>query len=315
MGSGIESLFQVRGRYFRPVASHPDGALVHHGDCDIHQCLTMYNYSPCDCGLLYHLQRIGTGYREKIYPHYWPERRRHDVGRYMRDQCETPVEDIFPGAKIFEVPDNSEEEWTDIEKVFGTNYTHELKTYKLDSKCYRCDSEWSSKIQKGCPYCHDAFATWKVVSGGQTGADVAGLMVAKQFGLETGGWMPHGFKTTAGPRPEYASLYGIKEDVSPDYVPRTIRNVADSTGTIRLAANFNSPGEKCTLRAINDLKKPHLDVDLTDPRPIEEVIKWLTDKKIYILNVAGNATTTYPEAEREVIIYLTSVFDRIFSGT
>jgi RNA polymerase sigma factor (sigma-70 family) len=38
----------------------------------------------------------------------------------------------------------------------------------------------------------------KVISGGQTGADQAGLFAAEAFGIETGGWMPKGFLTLAG---------------------------------------------------------------------------------------------------------------------
>jgi hypothetical protein len=31
-----------------------------------------------------------------------------------------------------------------------------------------------------------------IVSGGQTGADRGGLLAAKELGIDTGGWMPHG---------------------------------------------------------------------------------------------------------------------------
>ena len=41
----------------------------------------------------------------------------------------------------------------------------------------------------------------KVCSGGQTGADLGGLIAAKQAGLETFGWMPPGFLTEFGPKP------------------------------------------------------------------------------------------------------------------
>jgi hypothetical protein len=38
----------------------------------------------------------------------------------------------------------------------------------------------------------------KIISGAQTGADFAGLIVAKHFGYETGGWMPKGYKNLDG---------------------------------------------------------------------------------------------------------------------
>ncbi len=47
----------------------------------------------------------------------------------------------------------------------------------------------------------------RIVSGGQTGADQGALMAAKRLGLSTGGWMPQGFTTEAGTRPDYGPLY------------------------------------------------------------------------------------------------------------
>ena len=46
----------------------------------------------------------------------------------------------------------------------------------------------------------------RVISGGQTGADQAGWRAAKASGIPTGGWMPKGFLTEDGPRPEFAGL-------------------------------------------------------------------------------------------------------------
>lgn len=40
-----------------------------------------------------------------------------------------------------------------------------------------------------------------IISGGQTGADQGGLDAGKALGLKTGGLMPKGWRTEAGPRP------------------------------------------------------------------------------------------------------------------
>jgi hypothetical protein len=48
----------------------------------------------------------------------------------------------------------------------------------------------------------------KTISGGQTGADQAAWRAAKAHAIATGGWMPKGFLTEDGPRPEFAELYG-----------------------------------------------------------------------------------------------------------
>lgn len=147
----------------------------------------------------------------------------------------------------------------------------------------------------------------KIVSGAQTGADIAGLEVAYEFGLETGGTMPFGFKTLNGCKPEYARIFGIKVHHSSSYVPRTKENVKNSDGTIRFAFDFESKGEKCTFRAIQDFKKPYFDVDLNDPPPVLDVIKWLEQEKIEILNVAGNSEQTFPGTHKETTDYLTDI--------
>jgi len=147
-----------------------------------------------------------------------------------------------------------------------------------------------------------------IKSGGQSGADVAGLATAKKFGISTTGLMPKGWITTAGPRPEYAQLYNMQEHTSTNYVPRTYENARDSDGTIRLAFNFKSPGEICTLKAITQYQKPYIDVDLNNPRPHQEVVDWILNNKIETLNVAGNAERTYGGTNAATSEYLTEVF-------
>jgi len=146
-----------------------------------------------------------------------------------------------------------------------------------------------------------------MISGGQTGADIAGLVVAKKSGLATGGSMPKGFKTLEGPKPDYAKLFGIEEHASESYVPRTHKNVQDADGTIRLAFNFGSAGEKCTLKAIVKYDKPHIDVNLATPITPKEVAKWVIENNIETLNIAGNSEQTAPGTYKAVKEYLTEV--------
>ena len=148
----------------------------------------------------------------------------------------------------------------------------------------------------------------KIISGGQTGADEAGLVVGKRFGLKTGGVMPKGWKTLSGPRPDFARLYGLTEHDSEDYVPRTYQNAKDGDGTVRLAGNFDSRGEVCTLKAVKQFGKVHFDVDLSDPPPVVEFIDWLVLNGIETLNVAGNAEQTFSGSYMKSVIYLTEAF-------
>jgi hypothetical protein len=51
----------------------------------------------------------------------------------------------------------------------------------------------------------------RVISGGQTGVDIAALRAAAKANLSTGGFAPLGFMTIDGPNLELGSLYGLVE--------------------------------------------------------------------------------------------------------
>lgn len=154
----------------------------------------------------------------------------------------------------------------------------------------------------------------KVVSGGQTGADIAGLKAATEVGLKTGGWMPKGFKASDGEHPEFAGQFGLKEHTSPTYPPRTALNVKESDGTIRFASNFNSPGELLTAKLIRQYQKPSISIDIrsqiTTPR---DVADWIIENNIKVLNIAGNSEKTSPGIELFVKQFLIEVFTIITS--
>jgi hypothetical protein len=97
----------------------------------------------------------------------------------------------------------------------------------------------------------------RVISGFQTGADIAGIYAARAHGIPTGGAMPRGFLTEDGPRPDYAELYGAVELPTPSYPERTRRNVADGDGTLWFG-DWHSPGGKATLDACRLRGKPFL---------------------------------------------------------
>jgi hypothetical protein len=81
----------------------------------------------------------------------------------------------------------------------------------------------------------------------------------------------------------------------------------DSDGTIRLAKNFNSPGEKCTLNAIKYYNKPHFDVNLVLPPDFRDVCNWIKSKNIKVLNVAGNHQYKNFDIFSLTVIYLEEV--------
>jgi len=95
----------------------------------------------------------------------------------------------------------------------------------------------------------------RIISGGQTGADQGALAAAHELGLTTGGAMPLGFMTEAGPRPAFAALYGMRELIEPDPLARTQINVRDSDGTLILG-DASLGGSRATKAFCTVLGKP-----------------------------------------------------------
>jgi hypothetical protein len=148
-----------------------------------------------------------------------------------------------------------------------------------------------------------------VISGGQTGADRGGLMAAKACGLQTGGWMPKGFLAHDGPRPDLAAAFGLQEHASANYPPRTRLNVRHADATVRFARDWNSRGEQATLKFLLEYGKPWRDVDVEQPVATpEEIARFLVERRVAVLNVAGNAERTAPGTEAFVAAFLTRVF-------
>jgi hypothetical protein len=144
----------------------------------------------------------------------------------------------------------------------------------------------------------------KVISGGQTGADQAGLDAAKGLGITTGGYMPRGFYTEAGCKPEFESKYGMiavkGDDGIGGYRIRTLHNVENSDVTLWFG-DAKSPGGRLTLRYCDQLKKPFMVI--SSGTMIAEVLvhlkKVLLDmptgcREYFTINIAGNRESKNP---------------------
>lgn len=141
----------------------------------------------------------------------------------------------------------------------------------------------------------------KVISGGQTGADIAGLYAAREHGLETGGQAPEGYLTTVGCMPELAD-FGLTAAGS--YSQRTLVNVKSSDATLVLSNNPGSTGTALTIKYCVQQRKPYLLVHTTEfiqhtatrgdagVAPSEEligsVVEFIRRHRCTTLNVAGN---------------------------
>lgn len=148
------------------------------------------------------------------------------------------------------------------------------------------------------------FFPQKIVSGGQTGVDRAGLDVAIALGIEHGGWCPAGRRAEDGSIP---SRYSLDETDSPEYPVRTEQNVIDSDATLILYRGRLMGGTKLTLAICARLERPHLLVRL-ERDAIERVQRWLSAEKPHTLNVAGPRESSSPGIYQQSFEYLMRTF-------
>lgn len=140
----------------------------------------------------------------------------------------------------------------------------------------------------------------RVVSGGQTGVDRAGLDWAISLGIEHGGWCPKGRLAEDGSVP---SRYELEELGSPDYAERTKQNVIDSDATLILYENKLRGGTLLTFNLCKRLDKPYLSLrmDRDDPQMGRE---WLDRLKPQTLNIAGSRESISPGIHERSLMFL-----------
>ena len=155
----------------------------------------------------------------------------------------------------------------------------------------------------------------KVISGGQTGADLGGLKAAKKLGLNTGGVAPKGFKTELGFNLELQTVYALKESPSENYGIRTVVNIRSSDATLIFSSNAKSAGTKLTIQHCEKLYKPYIIIDpkLENAPELTKVFlekQYVRFRKNLILNVAGNRESKSPGTEEKVYQILLKVLKK-----
>lgn len=144
----------------------------------------------------------------------------------------------------------------------------------------------------------------KIVSGGQTGADRTALDVAMRHDYEVGGWCPAGRIAEDGPIDD---LYPLVETPSEGYSQRTEWNVRDSDGTLILSLGPElTSGSSLTRKFAKKWSRPCLWVSKTVAKnPVDEVLTFLDDHRIEVLNVAGPRDTT----EKGIAIFVRDILE------
>lgn len=117
----------------------------------------------------------------------------------------------------------------------------------------------------------------KVISGGQTGVDRAGLDAAIECGIPTGGWCPKGRRAEDGFVPH---RYPLVEAPSSGYVQRTKWNVRDSDATVVLVLGELEGGSLFTAEIAAKLSKPCLVADINLYKAAETVAEFLEARRV-----------------------------------
>ncbi len=126
----------------------------------------------------------------------------------------------------------------------------------------------------------------KIVSGGQTGADRAGLDFAIAHNLPHGGFCPKGRKSEDGIVPE---IYQLKETLSDSYTERTRLNVKKSNATVIFSQMPLGKGSKLTVKNCEQQQKRYCILDTFSPLAVSKLKDFLNSfQHPIVLNVAGS---------------------------
>lgn len=145
----------------------------------------------------------------------------------------------------------------------------------------------------------------KIISGGQTGVDRAGLDAAMEAGIPSGGFCPKGRLAEDGTIP---ARYPQEELEAAEYTVRTERNVVESDGTLILNVGELSGGTLHTLEYARKHARPWLIVQLDAEHDATAVTRWIADQKIRVLNIAGPRESKCPGLHDKALTFLRTVF-------
>lgn len=128
----------------------------------------------------------------------------------------------------------------------------------------------------------------KIISGGQTGVDQAGLDVALKHNIPHGGAIPKGRMTESGVLLE---KYHLVEMNTKSYPKRTEKNVIDSDATVIFTHGKLTGGSLLTRKKAVQHGKPvlHLNMSNVDVGEAVRLLSSIVDEDgVEVLNVAGS---------------------------
>ena len=139
----------------------------------------------------------------------------------------------------------------------------------------------------------------KIISGGQTGADRAGLDFGLANYIPIGGWCPKGRRAEDGIVP---TRYPLLEHPQYSYQPRTIQNIQEADFTVIFARAPLSPGSQLTLNQCQRLGKRHVWLhDFPNAEADANLLRVALQRFDGVLNVAGSRESKCPGIHQHVL--------------
>ena len=150
-----------------------------------------------------------------------------------------------------------------------------------------------------------------IISGAQTGADLAALDAALAAGIPCGGWVPDQRNNEAGPIPPH---YPVRPLPGAGYKQRMVKNIEDSDATAIVYFADLEGGTENTLAQCLRLKKRYKLIDATEVPPDRAAMALATfvrQHTIHRLNIAGPRASKQPSAYRYTYELVTGLIDQL----
>ncbi len=158
----------------------------------------------------------------------------------------------------------------------------------------------------------------RIVSGAQTGVDIAALDSARKMGIyQWGGWCPKGRLREGG---EISSEYfesdrvncGLQEAESSRYTQRTALNVRDSDATLILKSGSITPGTKLTIKICRQKKKYYVICNPAHTYNVPKAVKFIIEQEVSVLNIAGPRESSRPGIYKQAKLFIDDVLHMVF---
>ena len=147
----------------------------------------------------------------------------------------------------------------------------------------------------------------KIISGGQTSADIGALIGARRLGIATGGTAPGGFRTEQGNRKTQLISFGLVAHRSRAFKDSALQNVIDADATLVFSKNA-SHGTCKTIKFCEEEKKPYCLLERFDDNDLRIAAMFIHNGKPRVLNIAGVKQSRGPDLTTIVADFIEKLF-------